>query len=155
MATSGPLEFWNCELWVTETEKYCLNIWMVKWYDSSSKLTFALAKITGVFFFGDFACKQLPPSFFASRRSQEARGSAQTALCRLSLKEGDGKGRSLLRVSSAPRTPSGMWSTSILGLIRMLLNAISVDQSARYRTLEKQVLWGGRPRRPRMNWFQM
>lgn len=59
------------------------------------------------------------------------------------LFEDDGqreKGLSVVRLPSAPSTASGMWSASILGLIKILLKAISLDQSARYRTWEKQDL---------------
>lgn len=66
----------------------------------------------------------------------------QMVLCWL-LDKAEGhreKGRSLVRLLSARSTTSGMWSVNILGLIRMLLNAISLDHSARYRTWEKQDL---------------
>lgn len=71
------------------------------------------------------------------------------------LFEDDGqreKGLSLVRLLSAPSTASGMWSASILGLIKILLKAISLDQSARYRTLEKQDL---RRKRQREVWRQI
>lgn len=53
------------------------------------------------------------------------------------------KGPSLQRPFRARSTTSGMWSVSILGLIKMLRKAVSLDQSARYRTWEKQDLWKG------------
>lgn len=57
----------------------------------------------------------------------------QIVLCWLLFKdEGQReKGLSLVRLLRALSTASGMWSASILGLIKILLNAISLDQSAR------------------------
>lgn len=56
-----------------------------------------------------------------------------TVLCWLPLTDDGQRGKafSLVRLLSAPITTSGMWSTSILGLIKILLKADSSDQSAR------------------------